>query len=221
MKLGPFQEICASVFGVEKKTIVVVTRALRESQLLTTGARGINAPEMTSADAANVTIALLSGAAPSRVVEVVRFYRSQTLWDDAAFSSDNVCTLMDIPKNRTAGEILETMFEVFTLPDEKLRPYLEEVEDYPSVAIQIKEPESRLSITVSTVRSGLTQLDFFDWEGAMQFPQAIAAGAIDPNKPAETTKPLSDEPEEPDMKVIRVLPQRGVIRIAHAICRNG
>lgn len=72
MKPGPFNKLIAEAYRVEEKTVVVFTRALKEADLITTGARGVNAPDMTPLDAARVTIALLVTDKPTRAAEMVR-----------------------------------------------------------------------------------------------------------------------------------------------------
>lgn len=62
----------AATFTVEEKTVKVYFRTLREGGLLTTGARGVNAPDMTPLDAARMTIALLACDGPSQAVERVQ-----------------------------------------------------------------------------------------------------------------------------------------------------
>lgn len=49
---------------------------MREAGLLTTGARGVNAPEMAMKDVARLTLALMTGEPPSKVVEEYRFIAS-------------------------------------------------------------------------------------------------------------------------------------------------
>lgn len=72
MKSGPFIKMIAAAFTVEEKTVTVYARALKEAGLLTSGARGVNAPDMTPLDAARMTIALLACDGPSQAVERVR-----------------------------------------------------------------------------------------------------------------------------------------------------
>lgn len=66
----------ASAFDVPHKTMVTYTRFLKEAGLLTTGARGVNAPHMKALDAARVTIALLASDAPGQAVERVKRFGS-------------------------------------------------------------------------------------------------------------------------------------------------
>ena len=72
MKSAAFIDAMAHVLGVPHKTMVTYTRFLKEAGLLTTGARGVNAPHMTPMDAARVTIALLTCDTPSQAVDRVR-----------------------------------------------------------------------------------------------------------------------------------------------------
>lgn len=76
MKAAEFNETMARTFDVPLKTIGTYTRFLKEAGLLTTGARGVNAPHMTPMDAAHVTIALLSCDAPGQAVERVKRFGS-------------------------------------------------------------------------------------------------------------------------------------------------
>jgi hypothetical protein len=72
MKSSSFIDAMAHVFNVPHKTMVTYTRFLKEAGLLTTGARGVNAPHMTPMDAARVTIAVLACDAPGQAVERVK-----------------------------------------------------------------------------------------------------------------------------------------------------
>lgn len=74
MKAGPFNAMIAAAFSVEEKTVTVFARALKEARLLTTGARGVNAPDMTPLDAARMTIALLACDGPAQAVERVKLF---------------------------------------------------------------------------------------------------------------------------------------------------
>lgn len=53
-------------------TVITFARRLKEAGMLTTGARGRNAPEMTPMDAARVTIAILTSDGPVHCVERVQ-----------------------------------------------------------------------------------------------------------------------------------------------------
>lgn len=72
MQSRAFNYIIADAYRVELKTVTLFTRLLKEGGLLTTGARGVNAPHMTPLDAARVTVALLATDSPGRAVEMVR-----------------------------------------------------------------------------------------------------------------------------------------------------
>ncbi len=72
MKSAAFNAVIAKAFTVPLKTVTVYTRLLKEAGLLTTGAGGRNAPEMTPMDAARLTIALLATNSPSQCVERVQ-----------------------------------------------------------------------------------------------------------------------------------------------------
>jgi hypothetical protein len=76
MQNGPFTQTLAQHFGCDPSFVRQITRALREANLLTTGARGVNAPHMTAQDAARVALAILAGATPTTAAEEVRQWGS-------------------------------------------------------------------------------------------------------------------------------------------------
>lgn len=62
----------AEALTTPEKTVTDYTRRLKEAGLISTGARGVNAPEMTPLDAARLLIALLSSSSATHCVERVR-----------------------------------------------------------------------------------------------------------------------------------------------------
>ncbi|MDJ0858638.1 MAG: hypothetical protein QNI90_18710 [Dinoroseobacter sp.] len=76
MKQAQFITLMSESLGVEEKTIRVIVRTLREAGLFTTGARGVNAPDITPLDAVRVVIAVVASTAPSRAVRDVLYFGS-------------------------------------------------------------------------------------------------------------------------------------------------
>lgn len=72
MQSRAFIYVISQAYRVEIATIEVYARAMKEAGLLASGARGVNAPHMTPADAARMTIALLATDSPARAPEMVR-----------------------------------------------------------------------------------------------------------------------------------------------------
>jgi hypothetical protein len=75
MKHKAFTNIIAHSCRVPGKTVVLFARNLKEAGLLTTGARGVNAPEMTVLDLTRMVIALCATDRPSDAVEMSNRYR--------------------------------------------------------------------------------------------------------------------------------------------------
>lgn len=73
--MGPFITLLSETYGLHEPSVAAVARVMREAGWLTTGARGVNAPDMTHIDAARLTLALLSGEPPGKVVEEFEFLR--------------------------------------------------------------------------------------------------------------------------------------------------
>lgn len=74
MKMGPFLETVASGTCLGLRSVRIFGRELRDGGLLTTGARGVNAPDMTPRDLAVMLIALLGTDRPARAVDAVRYF---------------------------------------------------------------------------------------------------------------------------------------------------
>lgn len=72
MKSAAFNKLIANVLTMPEVSVLNFSRRLKEAGLVSTGARGINAPEMTPMDAARVTLAILTTDSPLHCVERVR-----------------------------------------------------------------------------------------------------------------------------------------------------
>jgi len=75
MKHKAFTNIIAHSCRVPDKTVELFSRNLKEAGLLTSGARGVNAPEMTVLDLTRMIIAICGTDRPSDAVEVSNRYR--------------------------------------------------------------------------------------------------------------------------------------------------
>jgi hypothetical protein len=97
MRMGPFISLLSKTYGLPESSVAVVARAMREAGWLTTGARGVNAPEMTVVDAARLTLALLSGETPGKVVEEFEFLRRLEATDPPPDSGFTAGSSLDQP----------------------------------------------------------------------------------------------------------------------------
>lgn len=79
MQSGPFITFIATTLAVDPATVGVFVRELRKAGLLTTGARGVNAPHMLPRDAARLLIALMATDRPSEAVASVARWRAMHL----------------------------------------------------------------------------------------------------------------------------------------------
>jgi hypothetical protein len=110
MRIGPFISLISSTFGVPETTVVVVARALREAGWLTSGARGVNAPDMTTRDAARLSLALLTGEPPGRVVEEFEFIRS--LQSKDIYPDKGLISQRDLSDDHVLEDLLTSLFEL-------------------------------------------------------------------------------------------------------------
>ena len=74
MKHKAFTEIVAKSCRVPQKTVALFARNLKEAGLLTSGARGVNAPEMTVQDLTRMVISLCATDRPSEATGLTTRY---------------------------------------------------------------------------------------------------------------------------------------------------
>jgi len=113
--MGALISLLSSSYGLPETATVVVARALREAGWLTSGARGINAPDMGARDAARLSLALLSGEPPSNVVsvfELLRTLRTPDEYPDSGLIDQEV-----LPRGHTLEDAMTALFEVSSDPE--------------------------------------------------------------------------------------------------------
>jgi hypothetical protein len=64
--------VMSDVTGIPAATVTIYLRVLREEGLITTGARGVNAPPLTPLDAARLLIAIMTTDKPSRAAQAAQ-----------------------------------------------------------------------------------------------------------------------------------------------------
>lgn len=116
MKSAQFIKTVAKAYRVNEKSLVHSARLLKEAGLLTTGPRGVNAPDMTAMDAARLTIALLVTDKPTKAVEAVRKFGSLTA--NRKYGDDRVPILSELEKGDVDGPTYErALADIFSLED--------------------------------------------------------------------------------------------------------
>lgn len=169
MKHGAFIQFFSDLFKVEIKTVTVVARAIREAGYLTSGARGVNAPDMTVADAANMIISLLSGEPPSRVVKVLESYRNLVPFWPIDYEEDRLLSLLNPEQTNTAGGMLEAFLHSVTMQDENLSTYLSEHHDNVlEIEVEIAEHKQSFVIRIRPLFEADRELVFFDEVATME-----------------------------------------------------
>jgi hypothetical protein len=123
MRIGPLISLISSTFGVPEATVIVVARALREAGWVTSGARGVNAPHMTARDASRLSLALLTGESPGRVVEEFEFIRSLQKKD--IYPIDGLISKKDLPDCHVLEDLLTALFELHS-DSNRIKEYGEE-----------------------------------------------------------------------------------------------
>lgn len=118
MKSAAFNQMIADTLTMPLSTVTDYARRLKEAGLLSTGARGRHAPEMTPLDAARLVLAILTTDSPAQCVErVQRFgsipycpdYRSSCAWRET-IQPDEFQRLF---VGETAEDVLAGMFGAF------------------------------------------------------------------------------------------------------------
>lgn len=221
MRQGPFIDLFSEVFGIEHKSVRVMTRALRDAGLLTTGARGVNAPHMTFQDAASLTVALLSGEPPSRIEEVASRYLGAKLWDvTIAEHADTIMSGLELNDELSAGEFISAVFEVHARnpKDEDIEPYTSSFGGFLPVTIEISESSESLSVLLSPASGGEAHYLFYDFAGfekfARQFPEPENLGE---RIQINTIYDEHNEKNKKGMRICRWITRDEITTIARAI----
>lgn len=116
MKSAQFIKTVAKAYRVNEKSLVHSARLLKEAGLLTTGPRGVNAPDMTPLDAARLTIALLATDKPTKVVEAVQKFGNLTA--SRKYGKDRVPIPAELEQAEVGGTTYENaLAEIFSLED--------------------------------------------------------------------------------------------------------
>lgn len=157
MRAGPFIDTIAGAYRVEQATVKVLFRALRDARLLTTGARGVNAPHMTPLDAARMTIALLATDSPSRAVERVQRFGAMVYQpaESTATAADHPCLAGDGVTLEAALARLLTFGPGADDADGMLRgsPYVEVLENAKKATIQFHGFEGPVAVFRDAART--------------------------------------------------------------------
>lgn len=141
MKSSAFIKIVAEAYGVEEKTVKLYARFMKEAGLITSGARGVNAPHMHPRDAVRLTIALLATGTAAHAVPLYRRFSEMTI----ASSSLNIShpPSLGVREGATLESVLLQMFTADMFPQNvegggpfDCLPYLELQENQRTATIE-------------------------------------------------------------------------------------
>lgn len=145
--------------------------------MLTTGARGVNAPHMTTLDAARVTIAVLAGSIPTTAVEEVRY------WGELQVGAVRIGAVTRPGPYRATGpgedETLEnavaSIFELYgddkVVSDHSWK--MGDVDMVPTVSLRLSERDRAVTITEEGA-----EITFMNVRAGVDLQQAQEAQAV-------------------------------------------
>src|SRR5262245_14138883 len=94
-------------------TVAVYARVIREAGLLTTGARGVNAPQMTPLDGARLLLALVATDKPSLAAHAVRdFGRLASYRFSRAGDGLIAAKLRELPEGHSLEEAMAELLQI-------------------------------------------------------------------------------------------------------------
>lgn len=169
MRIGPLTTLISSAFGVPEPTVVVVARALREAGWLTSGARGVNAPQMTAQDAGRLSLALLTGESPIRVVEEFEFIRG--LQTNEEYPSVGLIGKDDLPDKHSFEDVLTALFHLHSDQD-RISKFSTEFLGHrlkPKFSISVDASRRIASIALPQIRA-----EYLDLTGAKEIEELYA-----------------------------------------------
>jgi len=110
MKHKAFTNIIAHSTRVPEKTVSMFARNLKSAGLLTSGARGVNAPEMTVLDLTRMATALCATDRPSDAVEMLNRYRVARSTKSATIQAGK--RDVEIPKGTDLEDLLSNLLDL-------------------------------------------------------------------------------------------------------------
>lgn len=134
MKQSSLIDLLSKTYRIERSTVALYDRHLKEAGLLPSG-RGRHAPSARPEDAALLTIALLATSKPARAVErVKRFHGLQFIPER---SKGEFPTGLMIEEGQTFGGVLTKLFATNDYLETNLIPYVEVHENQRTARIEI------------------------------------------------------------------------------------
>ena len=138
----------AAAIGLSEPTVTVYARVLREAGLLTTGARGKNAPPMVLLDAARLLLATVVTDKPSRAAEVITDFGHFKCFDITLFKKNGAFTfkkMRSITNDHTIERAIEELLYIFTFDHESA--YFKNVSEF--LGPERRPPDCYISILVT------------------------------------------------------------------------
>lgn len=115
MKSSAFIKIVAEAYRVEEKTVTLYARFMKEAGLITSGARGVNAPHMHPRDAVRLTIALLATGTAAHAVQLYQRFAGMTYQPDRSNGPHPVS--LGVHEGATLESVLLHMFTADMFPE--------------------------------------------------------------------------------------------------------
>lgn len=115
MKSSAFTKIVAEAYRVEEKTVTLYARFMKEAGLITSGARGVNAPHMHPRDAVRLTIALLATGTAAHAVQLYQRFAGMTYQPDRSNGPHPVS--LGVYEGATLETVLLHMFTADMFPE--------------------------------------------------------------------------------------------------------
>nr|WP_320176699.1 hypothetical protein [Roseovarius pacificus] len=115
MKSRAFIENVARAYGVEEKTVKLYARFMKEAGLITSGARGVNAPHMHPRDAVRLTIALLATGTAAHAPQLYQRFAGMTYQPDRSNGPHPVS--LGVHEGATLESVLLHMFTTDMFPE--------------------------------------------------------------------------------------------------------
>lgn len=139
MKSTAFISQVAGAYRVEEKTVQLYARLMKEAGLITSGARGVNAPHMHPRDAVRMTIALLATSSAARAVELYQRFSAMTYQPDRSSGPDPIG--FGIMRGDSLENVLLSMFvDGLGAPIWSYSPWIEVHENDRTATIELNPP---------------------------------------------------------------------------------
>lgn len=179
MKLKHFLEITSNTLGVEVAALRVLARALREGGFFSTGARGVNAPDLAPEDATAMVLCLLMDCGPKVAAERLARVAGRKASAHSDGLGADVGAALGLSDGSTLLEHVSAAFRVFE-DEPRLDPWVcgGEQRILPRIEVEFREELDTFIFRFSDFQLFFDPDDWPEYAGGIRVSRTLSVAEI-------------------------------------------